>query len=61
MTKDLKMAMVKDQAKAQYNAVDKGIFCDIHFKIMSGNIVPGHTRFLGISCKYTISLASLIW
>ena len=29
-------------------------FCDIHFKIMADNVIPGHIRFLGISYKYTV-------
>lgn len=31
-----------------------GYFCDIHFKIMTDNIIPRHIRFLGISYKYTL-------
>ena len=55
MTKDLKWHGQRSDSKA----VDKklGYFCDIqHFKIitriMTDNIIPGHTTFLGIPYKF---------
>ena len=32
-------------------------FCDIHFKIITDNIISGHIRFLEISYKYTLKKA----
>lgn len=49
------MAAVKSLTRVCYKAIDKEVyFCDIHFKIMTNNIMPEHIRLLGIPYKYTI-------
>ena len=43
------MATVKSLTGVCYKAIDKEVyFCDIHFKIMTNNIMPEHIRLLGI-------------
>lgn len=37
-----------------------GYFCEIHFEIMTDDIILGHTRFLGLKSNPKESLASLI-
>lgn len=48
--------MIKDLMRVHYNAATRGFgyFCNIHFKIMTHNIMPEPIRVLGISYKYTL-------
>lgn len=56
MTKDLKMAMVEDLMRVHDNAIDREFdhSCDIHFKIITDNVIPAHIGFLGIAYEYTL-------